>query len=346
MKENILTMLKGMVFKWFYVLWTPFLLIGSYLLRGLAPSPYWSLVVCVMLLVLAIAFTAPLSEDPRSTREEKVKTQKVFIFLFLQSLLIMSVILLIDPVNKPMRTPDKTASVKIAADTVVSRVSCDSTMQVITHRKITDSTIVALMWDFTRDTSVYTGLVVASADTLLTYDPLTIDSLRCGDTVVVSKQSIPYYDRNASLARINRKYIEAGKWAVKEETFYRNRSPRIDDLDLIHLFTKKQAQWYHTVRDNKYTLSLLHENKVDTLDSREDAQGLLEAKCKDAATKKKEFSYAEYNACKGNGDITKIKVSRIETCGYASVRISYGRGAISSRPYGCWGSTAGWGYEQ
>lgn len=217
-------------------------------------------------------------------------------------------------------------------------------MQVITHRKITDSTLVTLMLDFTRDSSVYTDKIVASADTLLTYDPLTIDSLRCGDTVVVSKQSIPYDDRNASLTRINRRYIEAGKWAVKEDTIYRNRSPQVEDWEINDLFTKKRAQWHHTIRDTKYTLSLLHENKVDTLDSREDAQGLLEAKCKDAATKKKEFSYAEFNACRSNGSITKIKVPRGEVCGYAPVIISYGRGTLSSQPYGCWGSSQ-WVYE-
>jgi hypothetical protein len=187
--------------------------------------------------------------------------------------------------------------------------------------------------------------VTKSSDTIWSYKPLTIDSLRCGDTVTVAKKRIPYEDRNVCLTRIFRKYIESGTWTVKREILYRNQSPSIDDWDLSKIFSGKKARWTHTVNITKHTLSLLHDNKTDTLNSREDAQGLLEAKCKDAATKKKEFSYAEFNACKSNGSISKIKVPREEFCGYAKVHLNWKRGSLSSRPYGCWGANPGWGYE-
>lgn len=269
--------------------------------------------------------------------------------------LVIGTICLIGYVEGPIYIPLGKEVTLVERDTVenlhIQRVSCDSVSSAAQTVKYQDSLTIykrihltgTWMFGYTKRDTIRHTYKISRKDPSYINVASPLENF-CGDTIV-SKKYKPYEDRNFSLIKVNKKYYDAN-YRLVDTTFYRNRSPQIHDLDLIHLFTKKQAPWYHTVRDNKYTLSLLHENKVDTLDSREDAQGLLEAKCKDAATKKKEFSYAEYNACKGNGDITKIKVSRIETCGYASVRISYGSGAISSRPYGCWGSTAGWWYEQ
>jgi hypothetical protein len=244
-----------------------------------------------------------------------------------------------------MGTPITDTITRVTTDTRSNRVSCDSTLQVISQNEIVYNRTMTRKWDFTTDTLVSTTKVTKSSDTIWSYKPLTIDSLRCGDTVTVSKKSIPYEDRNVWLTKIFRKYIESGTWTVKREILYRNQSPSIDDWERVKIFTGKKARWTHTVNNTKYTLSLLHDNKTDTLDNKEDAQGLLEAKCKDAATKKKEFSYAEFNACKSNGTIAKVRIPQEKFCGTTKVFLSYNRGSLSRQPNSCWGTDPSWRYE-
>lgn len=337
MKDYFISMIKGWGFKeWLYLLWAPLFLTGSYLLRDTTGSPYGSMYLVCILTFSLMFFVQPLKgEIGMPTRF------KVSLIIALQSLIITGGIAYWDPVNRNLGTPTEDTLTRVVTDTVTYRASCDSITQVINQNEI-----IAGKWDFTTDTLIGTIKVTKSSDTVWSYNPLTIDSLRCGDTVTVAKKSIPYEDRNVSLTRIFRKYIQEGSWTVKEEVIYRNKSSSIDGWELSNIFSGKKARWTHTVYITKYTLSLLHDNKTDTLDSKDDAQGLLEAKCKDAATKKKEFSYAEFNACKSNGTIAKVRIPQEEFCGTAKVFLSYNRGSLSRQPYGCWGTNPSWSYEK
>jgi len=335
MKDYLITLIKGLSFKgWLYLLWTPFMLLGSYPLREIVPEfPYWVMFTSCLILLLA-AFSSSSG-----------KQRKVFLVLFLQSFFITVYISLRDPVNRSMGTTITDTLTRVTADTLTSRVSCDSTIQVINQVERLYLRTMFRKGDFTTDTLTRTTKWSKSSDTIWSYKPLTIDSLRCGDTVTVSKTSIPYEDRNVRLTRIMREYIQEGSWTVKEDTIYRNQSPSILNRELNKIFTGKKARWTHTVNNTKYTLSLLHDNKTDTLDNKDDAQGLLEAKCKDAATKKKEFSYAEFNACKSNGTIAKVRIPQEKFCGTAKVFLSFNRGSLSRRPNSCWGTNPSWEYE-
>lgn len=285
---------------------------------------------------------SPTSKSPTPWRT----TLNVGSLLFLEVLVAASILSLWDPVNRNLGMPTKDTITREVTDTVTYRASCDSTILVINQNEVVDNRTITRKWDFTTDTLIGTTKVTKSSDTVWSYNPLTIDSLRCGDTITIAKRSIPYEDRNISLARIFRKYIQKGSWTVKEEVIYRNKSSSIDDWDLNKIFSGKRAWWTHTVTNTKYALSLLHENKIDTLDSKDDAQSLLEAKCKDAATKKNEFSYAEFNACKSNGTIAKVRIPQEEFCGKAQARLLYNRGPVSQQPYGCWGTNPSWRYEE
>lgn len=342
MKDYFISMIKGWGFKeWLYLLWAPLFLTGSYLLRDTTGSPYGSMyLVCILTFFLMFFFQPVKGEIGMPTRF------KVLLIIALQSLIITGGISYWDPVNRNLGTPTEDTLTRVVTDTVTYRASCDSITQVINQNEIVDNRTITRKWDFTTDTLIGTTKVTKSSDTVWSYNPLTIDSLRCGDTITIEKISIPYEDRNISLTRIFRKYIQEGSWTVKEEVIYRNKSSSIGVWELDNIFSGKRAWWTHTVTNTKYALSLLHENKTDTLDNKDDAQGLLEAKCKDAATKKNEFSYAEFNACKSNGTIVRVRVPQEEFCGTAQVTLSYNRGSVSWQPYGCWGTNPSWRYEE
>lgn len=353
MVKNFIAMLKKISPKgWLLILWVPFYLTLGYLLRGVEQSSFWMWFIPLLILLIVTLSARGVKdivvEGDYITFAKLKGIYAVPMVILLESLVLGSVIAFIDPVSRVIWTssPMMVTLEEAHVDTTVRRISCDSVTRVISRNKLVKHAVVTLKGDFTYDTAGHPDNVFLGSNTTTSYHPLVIDSLRCGDTLVISKRSIPYEDRGTSLTRTHKKYIEAGKWTVKEETIYRNQSPQIGDWELYHLFTKKQARWVHTLKDSKYTLSLTHESKVDTLDSREDAQGLLEAKCKDAASKKEGFSYAEFDACKSNGSISKIKVPREEFCGYAKVHLNWKRGSLSSQPYGCWGANPNWYYER
>lgn len=341
MKDYLITLIKGLGFKgWLYLLWAPLFLTGSYLLRDTTGSPYGSMYLVCILTFFLLFFVQPVKGEIGMPTRFKVP-----LIIALQSLIITGGIAYWDPVNRNLGTPTEDTLTRVVTDTVTYRASCDSITQVINQNEIVDNRTITRKWDFTTDTLVSTTKVTKSSDTIWSYKPLTIDSLRCGDTVTVAKKGIPYEDRNVRLTRIIREYIQEGSWTVKEDTIYRNQSPSILNRELNKIFSGKKARWTHTVNNTKYTLSLLHDNKTDTLDSKDDAQGLLEAKCKDAATKKKEFSYAEFNACKSNGTIAKVRIPQEKFCGTTKVFLSYNRGSLSRQPNSCWGTDPSWRYE-
>ncbi len=183
---------------------------------------------------------------------------------------------------------------------------------------------------------------VTSNDTLI--DTLRIDGITCGDTVTAIKRK-PYWDRNFSLIRTNKKFINSD-WKLVDTTYFTNKSPHIRDWELSDIFNDTRAEYRYDRYINKYVLKMMDESKSDTLDSNDDAYGLLNAKCKDKATVAGKLIYAEYDACKSNNTVERIKISERTICGYAKVLLEYDRGAVAGTPDNCmYKSNYGWTYE-
>lgn len=176
-------------------------------------------------------------------------------------------------------------------------------------------------------------------------DTLRIDGITCGDTVTAIKRK-PYWDRNFSLIRTNKKFINSD-WKLVDTTYFTNKSPHIGYWELSHIFNDRRAEYTYDRYINKYVLKMMDESKSDTLDSNDDAYGLLNAKCKDKATVAGKLIYAEYDACKSNNTVERIKISKRTICGYGKVLLEYERGSVSGTPYNCmFKSNYGWTYEQ
>lgn len=229
------------------------------------------------------------------------------------------------------------------------RISCN---QIIRPNRI--DTIIHTGYTATRyslfskntDTLYITDHIFKSSvtynDTLI--DTLRINGITCGDTVTAIKRK-PYWDRNFSLIRTNKKFINSD-WKLVDTTYFTNKSPHIGYWELHAIFNDTRAEYRYDRYINKYVVKLIDELKSDTLDSKDDAYGLLNAKCKDKATVAGKLIYAEYDACKSNNTVERIKISERTICGYAKVLLEYERGSVSGTPDNCmYKSNYGWTYE-
>jgi hypothetical protein len=254
----------------------------------------------------------------------------------------------------PIHLPLGKEVILIERDTVEhlprQRVSCDSISFATQGVKFQDSLMISKrihitgtwMFGYTkRDTIRYT-YKISRKDLSYINMASPLENF-CGDTIV-SKKYKPYEDRNFSLIKVNKKYYDAN-YKLVDTTYYQNLSPKIGVWELEDIFKGTKAEWKHSIRVTKYTLAMLDGDKVDTLYTKEDAQSLLEAKCKDRATVEQRLIYAELDACLKNNKIQRIHVQEERGCGSNSVRLSYARGSVSSYPYRC-NESAGWTYSQ
>lgn len=229
------------------------------------------------------------------------------------------------------------------------RISCN---QIIRPNEI--RTIIHIGYTATRyslfsknsDTVYITGTdlkrSVTSNDTLI--DTLRINDVTCGDTVKSIKRK-PYWDRNFSLIRTNKKFINSN-WTLVDTTYFSNKSSHIGNWELNDIFNDTRAEYKYDKYITKYTLKLMDESKFDTLDTKSDALGLLNAKCKDKATIAGKLIYAEYDACKNNNIVSTIKIKERVVCGYGKVLLEYDRGSVAGTPDNCmYKANYGWTYE-
>lgn len=176
------------------------------------------------------------------------------------------------------------------------------------------------------------------------YQPLEVDGFKCGDTLKKIERK-PYWDRDLSLLKITKKYVNSN-WAVESTTEYKNKSSEINDYELYNIFNNVRAEYRYDKYIKKYTLQMMDETKVDTLEYESDAITLLEAKCKDKAMIDNKLKYSEFEACKNNNSIKTIKILTRPVCGYSKVNLEYERGAVSSTPIKCFNKpNYGWTYE-
>lgn len=184
--------------------------------------------------------------------------------------------------------------------------------------------------------------IIVVGDTL--NDTLVIDNVTCGDTIKhINRKS--YTDRNFSLIKTNKKYINS-KWQLDDTTYYTNQSPKINSWDLRKIFNNARAEYRYDTYITRYTVKLIDESKIDTLDSKQEAVELLSKKCKDKSTIAGKLVYAEYDACKNNNNVLSIKIETRKVCGYSTINIEYDRGVVSPTPYSCWDKlNSGWYYE-
>lgn len=231
----------------------------------------------------------------------------------------------------------------------IQRISCNQTVRFNKIDTIIDTGYVTRHYSLFSPTFEvknllysYTKSSVTFNDTLI--DTLRIDGITCGDTVTAIKRK-PYWDRNFSLIRTNKKFISSD-WELVDTTYYTNKSPHIGEWELRNIFNDTRAEYRYDRYINKYVVKLIDESKSDTLDSKDDAVGLLNAKCKDKATVAGKLIYAEYDACKSNNTVERIKISERTICGYAKVLLEYDRGAVAGTPDNCmYKSNYGWTYE-
>lgn len=229
------------------------------------------------------------------------------------------------------------------------RLSCNEIVNANRIDTITDTGYTATRYSlFSKNTDTvyitgtYTKSSVTSNDTLI--DTLRINDVTCGDTVKTVNRK-PYWDRNFSLIRTNKKFINSD-WKLVDTTYFTNKSPHIGDWELSDIFNDTRAEYRYDRYINKYVLKMMDESKSDTLDNKTDAVGLLTAKCKDKATVAGKLIYAEYDACKSNNTVERIKISERTICGYAKVLLEYERGSVSGTPDNCmYKSNYGWTYE-
>lgn len=230
-----------------------------------------------------------------------------------------------------------------------NRISCN---QIIRSNKIdtliNTGYIVTQYSLFSNNTNRYnntgtdTKSSVISNDTLI--NTLRIHDVTCGDTVKTVDRK-PYQDRNFSLNRISKKFINSN-WKFVDTTYYTNKSPHIKNWELDAIFNNARAEYKYDRYINKYVVKLIDESKSDTLDSKDDAVGLLNAKCKNKATVAGKLIYTEYDACKSNNTVERIKINKRTICGYTKVFLEYDRGALARTPNNCmYKSNYGWTYE-
>lgn len=234
----------------------------------------------------------------------------------------------------------KLSDMRISCNQIIHRTQIDT----IIHRGYT--TTRYSLFSKNTDTLYITDRNFKSValynDTLI--DTLRIDGVTCGDTVTAIKRK-PYRDRNFSLIRTNKKFINS-YWKLVDTTYFSNKSSHIGNWELNYIFNDTRAEYKYDKYITKYVVKLIDELKSDTLDSKDDAYGLLNAKCKDKATVAGKLIYIEYDACKSNNTVERIKISKRTFCGYAKVFLEYERGSLSTTPYNCmFKSNYGWMYE-
>lgn len=185
---------------------------------------------------------------------------------------------------------------------------------------------------------------IISENIYVEYQPFEVDDFKCGDTLklVVNK---PYWDRDLSLLKITKIFINSN-WLRESSTEYKNQSPKIYDYELNNIFNNTRAEYRYDKYIKKYTLQMMDETKIDTLEYESDAISLLEAKCKDKSMIDNKLKYSEFEACKNNNSIQTIKILTRPICGYSKVDLDYERGTVSSPPDNCFNKpNYGWTYE-
>ena len=230
-----------------------------------------------------------------------------------------------------------------------SRLSCNEIVYSTRTDTIVDTGYTATRYSlFNKNKEVYfiTGTYVKSSATTndTVVDTLRIYDVTCGDTVTTIKRK-PYSDRNFSLIRTNKKFIDS-YWTLVDTTYFSNMSPHIGTWELNAIFNNARAEYTYDKYITKYTLKLIDEAKSDTLDSKDDAIGLLNTKCKDKSTVAGKLIYAEYDACKNNNSVSTIKINKRAVCGYGKVLLEYDRGSVAGTPDNCmYKANYGWTYE-